>query len=619
VEQLIIGKLQEILSTDLPNILSGRKQLDRLLLELDTNKARLEKGKEEELHGAPGAAQRLERLVEELDDTARKVDQARDTLAADMLIFLSRDSELAGLVGQYLDFRLTLHQDNAAQLAALKPQLDTIRSTRRGFPIFGSSLRDHIASFGLDSGIAYPLQLCVTKLIELGLEEEGLFRLAAGSSKVKRLRAEIEAGQATLTSLEHTVDHHVLTAMLKSYLRELPTPLLCEEFYTDWLETAELQGEDRLEAIWNLLQQLPRDNFKNVHYLFKFLHEVTLYSEKNKMTASNLAIVITPNVIWSTEAVQDVMDVSAGSLLAQVVELIIQQQAYFFQNESRIVWNEKLVPLGTCIPLSNSEQPAPSLNSGLANIASIPMGITSSPLPASRDKNKKHKKAPAPPAVTSLNFGESGSASPAQVPHSAPPTGYNNGAAVSPPGSPVALRKGSPGLGLRASEVQRSRSVEGHRSILQHPSHPPPKPPTPRASMEHQLGGSSSESSSSRSLAESRAMKDDSGEDTGSSQENLLNLSGGQSVQNKGQQQQHGVPSVQHSGGVYTNNLYPDLNQELDPELESADRQFPVPAPRFSKPALPSKPEGLARNMSMRSSGGSGGSTPDKSKDVTKL
>ena len=59
-------------------------------------------------------------------------------------------------------------QDNAAQLAALKPQLDTIRSTRRGFPIFGSSLRDHIASFGLDSGIAYPLQLCVTKLIELG-------------------------------------------------------------------------------------------------------------------------------------------------------------------------------------------------------------------------------------------------------------------------------------------------------------------------------------------------------------------------------------------------------------------------------------------------------------------
>ena len=31
----------------------------------------------------------------------------------------------------------------------------------------------------------------------LGLDEEGLFRLAAGSSKVRRLRAEIEAGQVS--------------------------------------------------------------------------------------------------------------------------------------------------------------------------------------------------------------------------------------------------------------------------------------------------------------------------------------------------------------------------------------------------------------------------------------
>ncbi len=31
-----------------------------------------------------------------------------------------------------------------------------------------------------------------------GLDEEGLFRLTAGSSKVRRLRAEIEAGQVSL-------------------------------------------------------------------------------------------------------------------------------------------------------------------------------------------------------------------------------------------------------------------------------------------------------------------------------------------------------------------------------------------------------------------------------------
>ena len=35
---------------------------------------------------------------------------------------------------------------------------------------------------------------------------------------------------------------------------------------------------------------------------------------------------------------------------------------------------------------------------GIANAINIPVSITSSPLPTSRDKNKKVKKAPAPPA-----------------------------------------------------------------------------------------------------------------------------------------------------------------------------------------------------------------------------
>ncbi len=36
-----------------------------------------------------------------------------------------------------------------------------------------------------------------------GLDEEGLFRLTAGSSKVRRLRAEIEAGQVSPPQLHN--------------------------------------------------------------------------------------------------------------------------------------------------------------------------------------------------------------------------------------------------------------------------------------------------------------------------------------------------------------------------------------------------------------------------------
>ena len=52
--------------------------------------------------------------------------------------------------------------------------------------MFGSSLSSHLANFQLPSGIAWPLQVCVSRLVTLGLEEEGLFRLAAGNGKVRR-------------------------------------------------------------------------------------------------------------------------------------------------------------------------------------------------------------------------------------------------------------------------------------------------------------------------------------------------------------------------------------------------------------------------------------------------
>ena len=240
VEQLVVQELETVLKTDLPTILKERKQLDQLILELDTAKARLHTARQEEQNqGGPLAGAKVDRMVEELDDMARKVEQARDLLATDMMSFMAKDAELANLIAKFLDFKLDYHSSIAEQVRLTQPKLDTILLTKRGFPIFGSSLSVHLASFPLPSGIAYPIQLCVTRLVMLGLEEEGLFRLAAGSSKVKRLRAELEAGLSSLPSLE-TADHHVLTAIIKSYLRELPDPLLGADLYQDWVEAGQL-------------------------------------------------------------------------------------------------------------------------------------------------------------------------------------------------------------------------------------------------------------------------------------------------------------------------------------------------------------------------------------------
>lgn len=53
-------------------------------------------------------------------------------------------------------------------------------------PIFGCDLEEHLSVSGRT--IAHPIEICVITLYETALEEEGLFRIAGGASKVRKFR-----------------------------------------------------------------------------------------------------------------------------------------------------------------------------------------------------------------------------------------------------------------------------------------------------------------------------------------------------------------------------------------------------------------------------------------------
>ena len=48
-------------------------------------------------------------------------------------------------------------------------------------PVFGVPLEEHLRV--TERKIAYPIELCVCALSELGMDEEGLFRVAGGQFK----------------------------------------------------------------------------------------------------------------------------------------------------------------------------------------------------------------------------------------------------------------------------------------------------------------------------------------------------------------------------------------------------------------------------------------------------
>ena len=95
-------------------------------------------------------------------------------------------------------FQIILHFAESQRnyhLAALKvldehiPLLGNKWKTHVQKPVFGCDLDEHLRNSG--RSIAHPIEICVITLYETGMEEEGVFRIAGGASKVRRFRVSL--------------------------------------------------------------------------------------------------------------------------------------------------------------------------------------------------------------------------------------------------------------------------------------------------------------------------------------------------------------------------------------------------------------------------------------------
>ena len=175
---------------------------------------------------------------------------------------------------------------------------------------------------------------------------------STGTSKVKKLKAAVDAGMLDLNRLltEYS-DPHVIANAMKCYLREMPSPLLTFELHQDWVEAVQIPNpQSKLQALWTVVDKLRcnyKQNFDNLSYLIKFLRELSKQQSVNKMTPANIAIVIAPNLLWA-ENIDDVSsDIPMGlnmtkltPLYTVIVEQLVTHADYFFpegklDNEAR--------------------------------------------------------------------------------------------------------------------------------------------------------------------------------------------------------------------------------------------------------------------------------------------
>ncbi|KAF2980350.1 hypothetical protein EK904_008289 [Melospiza melodia maxima] len=262
---------------------------------------------------------------------------------------------LQGQCGSEMDKRVLLevqaqyHRQSLESLdSALAELRESHRQTEPSFttdtPVagyYGVSLETHLKSLGRE--IALPIEACVMMLLASGMKEEGLFRLAAGASVLRKLKSSLASGSNALE--EFYSDPHAVAGALKSYLRELPQPLMTFELYDEWVKAASLKDIDsRLQSLRDTCGRLPQDSYNNLRwYLIKFLAKLAEHQEVNKMTPSNIAIVLGPNLLWSQQSTGDPMqlDLASVSSIQVVVEALIQ-------NVDTLFPGEKFPPLPPC-------------------------------------------------------------------------------------------------------------------------------------------------------------------------------------------------------------------------------------------------------------------------------
>lgn len=179
----------------------------------------------------------------------------------------------------------------------------------------------------LNSSAFIFLKDCLSELEARGLSDQGLYRVGGVITKVKKLLSLGLDPQECDAPLElsdpRQWESKTIAGCVKQYFRDLSKPLMTHRLYNDFIEASKHKDEEeRIREICLLLRKLPVASREMLKVLMRHLKKVSLRSEKNLMTASNLSVCFGPTLLWPKEkTVASIMDIKFCN---EVVEILIE-------------------------------------------------------------------------------------------------------------------------------------------------------------------------------------------------------------------------------------------------------------------------------------------------------
>ncbi|KFV68040.1 T-cell activation Rho GTPase-activating protein, partial [Dryobates pubescens] len=148
---------------------------------------------------------------------------------------------------------------------------------------------------GEDDTLPQPVQDLLAILYMKGPSTEGIFRKAANEKARKELKEDLNRGE-NIDLKSKSV--HLLAAVLKDFLRNIPSKLLSADLYEKWMQALEKPSKQgKIEELKMVADELPIPNLILLKHMLSLLHHISQNAENNRMDSSNLAICVGPNML----------------------------------------------------------------------------------------------------------------------------------------------------------------------------------------------------------------------------------------------------------------------------------------------------------------------------------
>ena len=197
------------------------------------------------------------------------------------------------------------------------------------------------------------------------LKIEGLFRVPGSAKRVLEIREICETFRQVdfenMVVSTGKINPHDLTTVLKQFIRELPIPLAGNEFENLCCEIEKMEdGASRIITLQLYYYYLPTPNRDLIEALMRFLNKVARH--KNKMTATNLALVFAPSFMTPNNGA----NLPLHHTVVSVVRLMIIRWEEIFRID---LWNAAHESGGALLSLKGSLIKAKSLTKSLGELA----------------------------------------------------------------------------------------------------------------------------------------------------------------------------------------------------------------------------------------------------------